>query len=219
MNFPRLLVPLLLLSSLLRASDLSREGLQLSARYDAMDVEHHWLAGVHVAWLTGCPDTGRPAKTHCSAFAAAACERLGIYLLRPPAHSQMGLANAQAAWLRGDGRRKGWTRVEDPFLAQQQANRGQVVVAVLESPDPGHPGHIALVRPSPKSDGAIRTEGPQIIQAGQDNLNSASLREGFRHHRGAWISAGHYSVCFFANTKLPLEIALRHPRPRSEHQR
>jgi hypothetical protein len=68
---------------------------------DALDVEHHWPAGIHVNWQTGEPDglsEHTPGKhTHCSAFAAAAAKRLNIYLLRPPEHGQILLANAQWA--------------------------------------------------------------------------------------------------------------------------
>src|SRR5689334_14461426 len=71
----------------------------LIRRIDSLDVENHWPAGVHVKWETGVPD-GRPESgsgkhTHCSAFVAAAARELGIYILRPPEHPQLLLANAQ----------------------------------------------------------------------------------------------------------------------------
>jgi len=186
-----------LLAVPLQAGQISPEGKALAEKYDAMDVEHHWLAGRRVDWQSGEPSTGKPGKTHCSAFVAAACERLGIYILRPPQHGQIHPASAQAEWLKTDGQKEKWSEVKDPFKAQALANEGKVVVVAYPSPDPEKPGHIALVRPSDKSDDLIRSEGPQIIQAGKDNKNSTSLKEGFRNHKEAWISADKYAVTFF----------------------
>ena len=47
-------------------------------------------------------------------------------------------------------------------------------------------GHIAIVRPSTKSEATIQAEGPQVIQAGLENHASTSLKEGFKHHRAAF---------------------------------
>lgn len=82
---------------------VSPQGKALTQMLDSMQVEDRWLAGRHINWKTGLPD-GRPyaksgAHTHCSAFVAAAAYRLGIYILRPPEHSQVLLANAQVDWL------------------------------------------------------------------------------------------------------------------------
>jgi len=181
------------------AAEVTPAGRRLAERLDAMDVEHHWLAGAHVDWRTGDPDRGTPFKSHCSVFVAAACERLGVYILRPPDHGQVHLASAQQEWLRAEGAAHGWRPVGSPYEAQRLANQGQVVVAVYGSPDPAKPGHIAVVRPSEKSPATIGVEGPQIIQAGAENWSSTSLREGFRHHRGAWQSARQFAVEFFAH--------------------
>ena len=181
------------------AGEVTPAGQKLAERLDAMDVEHHWLAGAHVDWRTGDPDRGTPFKSHCSVFVAAACERLGVYILRPPDHGQVHLASAQQEWLRAEGAAHGWRPVGSPYEAQRLANQGQVVVAVYGSPDPAKPGHIAVVRPSEKSPATIGVEGPQIIQAGAENWSSTSLREGFRHHRGAWQSARQFAVEFFAH--------------------
>ena len=73
-------------------------GKQLKSFYLSMDVLHKWQAGQHINWQTGEPDDPDAVsgiRTHCSAFVAAACERRGIYLLRPPEHRQELLANAQ----------------------------------------------------------------------------------------------------------------------------
>ena len=70
-----------------------------------------WLAGERVNWESGAPvgawRDDRP-HTHCSAFVASAAKRLGIFVLRPPDHGAVLLANAQiklAEQRRGDGRR------------------------------------------------------------------------------------------------------------------
>jgi hypothetical protein len=180
---------------------ITTEGAKLASLYDAMDVEHHWLSGRHVEWRSGDPDSGKPGKTHCSTFVASTCERLGIYILRPPEHPQAHLANAQAEWLQNAGGKEGWKPVDSPIMAQVLANEGKVVVAVFANPDPDKPGHIAFVRPSTKSEALIQLEGPQIIQAGAENANSTSLKEGFRHHKGAWRSAKDCAVLFFIHSK------------------
>ena len=187
------------LTGLLSASDLTPTGVQLAERYDAMDVEHHWLPGHPVDWRSGDSTNGKPGKTHCSAFVASACERMGIYILRPPEHAQKNLANAQWQWLENEGKPHGWKPTATPFEAQRLANEGQIVVAVFQNPDSLKPGHIALIRPSGKPESTIRSEGPQITQAGGTNDTSTSLAQGFRRHPGAWHSADDFSVRFFTH--------------------
>lgn len=184
---------------ILLVGGLPPQGVQLAARYDGMEVESHWLPGHQIHWRTGEIRSDSPGRTHCSAFLAAACERLDIYILRPPEHGQNLLANAQAQWLRRSGPDQGWQPVASPFKAQELANDGKVVVALYESPDPRKSGHAALVRPSDKSDAQLETEGPQVTQAGAENAASTTLKQGFRHHRGAWVSAREYRVEFFAH--------------------
>jgi len=158
-------------------------GRRLARVLDGMDVEHHWLPGIRVSWRSGQPtQPRRHAATHCSAFAAAACDRLGVYILRPPTHSQILLANAQQRWLQTRGRADGWWPVSTWQEAQQLANQGEVVVASYRNPNPQRPGHIALVRPSGRSAGSIATDGPEVIWAGRHNRNSGTLLEGFGHH-------------------------------------
>ena len=135
-----------------------------------MDVEHHWLPGVAVNWKTGEP-TGKPATgsgkhTHCSAFAAEACRRLGIYLLRPPEHSQELLANAQYDWLSGAGKAEGWSQVNDPYEAQHDANQGYMVVAVYKEHDPKRPGHIAIIRLARNPRSKLRPRGRRLRKPG-----------------------------------------------------
>jgi hypothetical protein len=167
-------------------------GDRLASLLDGMNVESLWTAGQHINWETGQPDRGGDYEgpgnhTHCSAFSAAAAKRLGIYLLRPPEHGQLLLANAQSKWLESAAAEKeGWHRVPRMQQAQSLANQGELVVVVYANPDPHVPGHVAIVRPSEKSMHAMEDNGPQIIQAGTHNHNSTNVRIGFSSHPGAW---------------------------------
>lgn len=172
------------------AGEISPQGQRLAQVLDSLQVEQLWLPGESVNWLTGVPDgkidTGKGAHSHCSAFAAAAAEKLGVYLLHPPEHSADLLANAQQDWLRTAGTNFGWQAVNSPLEAQQLANKGQLVVVTCKNPNPDASGHIAVVRPSIKSDAEIQAEGPQIIQAGGHNYTSTSTKLGFGNHKGAF---------------------------------
>jgi hypothetical protein len=172
------------------AAPVSLAAQRMVETVDALDVEHHWPAGVHVNWETGEPD-GREERalgkhTHCSAFVAAAAKRLNIYILRPPEHGQILLANAQFEWLANEGAAQGWRAVSGPVAAQEAANAGRLVVAAYRNHQDDKPGHIAIVRPTDKSDAAVRAEGPQITQAGGTNYRSISLQTGFSGHPAAW---------------------------------
>jgi hypothetical protein len=179
---------------------ISKNGRRLLTFLDALDVEHHWLPKRHVNWMSGEPINDGTARgvTHCSAFVASVCARLGVYILRQPDHLETGLANAQCFWLEAYSKDKGWTSVKTPTEAQNRANQGEIVVVTF--PDPQEkPGHIAIVKPSQKSQVLIQNEGAQIIQSGQRNFESISLREGFALHRGVWISSDRYNVKFYAH--------------------
>lgn len=157
-----------------------------------MNVESLWLAHEHVNWETGEPDKGPdydgPGRsTHCSAFAAAVGKRLGVYMLRPPEHGQILLANAQAQWFHSAaGKKGGWQSVANAQEAQMLANRGNLVVVVYESPDSHRPGHIAIVRPAHRPLRLLEENGPEITQAGTKNYAKTSTKVGFLHHTGAW---------------------------------
>jgi hypothetical protein len=164
-----------------------------------MDVENHWPAHEHVNWETGDPDRGGEYEgvghTHCSAFAAAAAKKLGVYLLRPPEHGQKLLANAQVDWLAGaKGREHGWLPVRDQREAQSLANRGDLVVVVFPNPDREKPGHVAVVRPSEKNKRELLKDGPQITQVGTHNHTSSVVRIGFSSHPGAFPDGVRYYV-------------------------
>ena len=71
--------------------------------------------------------------------------------------------------------------MRDAKEAQTDANHGELVVVVYESPDPHKAGHVAIVRPSEKSSERLEESGPQIIQAGQLNYTSTTVKIGFQH--------------------------------------
>jgi hypothetical protein len=194
------------------AQEISPKGKKLAAALDSMEVERLWLSGRYVKWesgeSTGKEITDGKPHTHCSAFVASACKKLGLYVLRPkgngdPAgvtgHSETQLANAQHDWLgSAEGRKFGWLAVPAPLEAQRIANRGFLVVASFKEPDPKKAGHIAIVRPSKRGEGAIDRDGPEIIQAGGNNFNAGSVRAGFGNHPAAWRIDR--QVRFFRNT-------------------
>ena len=194
---------------------ITPEGHRLADLLDSMHVENLWLAHNHVNWETGeadRPETyqGPGRATHCSAFAAAVAERLNVYMLRPPEHSQILLASAQAEWFHDkNAASMGWKALDGPGhdrWAQELANQGNLVVIVYESPDPHKPGHIVIVRPSEKSLDAMRKEGPQVAEAGTENYSSYVAARSFTHHPGAWPDGVHYYWHFvdWSSVKAPL---------------
>ncbi len=185
---------------------VDKKGEALRNYYLSLDVENLWLAGSHVKWQTGeadMPDATSGIKTHCSAFVAAACKGLNIYILRPPEHKQILLANAQYEWLSTQAAiDAGWKPVEYKRsvydAAQTLANRGYVVVAVFKNAEDKKPGHIALIMPEEITFDKIEKSGPTMIQAGQKNYNKVSLKTGFKYHlEGAWpenVVAFYYNI-------------------------
>ena len=172
---------------------------QLWKRLEAMEVDKLWLPGAIVDWKTGLP-TGQPIKdakskhTHCSQFVAAATERLGIYVLRPPEHGVVLLANAQFDWLASDaGKKAGWVALKDGAAAQAAANDGRLVLASLKNPDATRPGHIAIVRPGNKDAELLAKEGPDVMQAGGTNALRTTLRKGFGNHKQEYDQIAFYA--------------------------
>jgi hypothetical protein len=162
-------------------------GRHLARVLDGLDVEAHWLPGDPIDWRTGEYDPdARPLAGHCSAFVAAACAALDIYILRPPDHREYLLANAQCEWLRTVGPSQGWEPVPDGRTAQRMANRGNVVVVCYKNSDRENAGHIAIVRPSRKVRAAVDADGPDITQAGKRNYTRTNAKNGFRLHANAW---------------------------------
>jgi len=177
---------------------ISPAGQRLASFLDNMDVESLWLANEHVNWETGKPDRGAAYEgpgnhTHCSAFAAAAGKRLGVYMLRPREHGQELLSNAQAEWFGGaEAQKDGWRAVSDMHKAQHLTNDGHLVVVIFANPDAHKPGHVAIVRPSEKSAHALEVDGPEVIMAGQHNHNKICVRIGFENHPGAFPNGVRY---------------------------
>jgi hypothetical protein len=183
---------------------VTADGERLRRFLDESGVDHLWLPGFRVDWRTGeaieAWPTGTGAHTHCSAFAASAAMSLGVYVLRPPQHRQTLLANAQMGWLRGpEATSSGWRPLPDAVAAQTEANRGVLVMAAFENPDPDRPGHIAIVRPGPIAAEALAQSGPMVTQAGGHNALAVPLARGFGNHPGAWIPGGGGAVRFFAH--------------------
>jgi len=169
---------------------VSPQGQKLAQALDSMGVESKWIAGAHIDWETGLPD-GRPERmpgrhTHCSTFVAAFAKTLGIYILRPPEHGQVLLANAQNEWLAAAGAAAGWRPVSSPLDAQALANAGVLVVASYHARRDDKPGHIAIVRPAATNPDAIAAIGPVVIQAGSVNSASIPAKDGFAGHIHAW---------------------------------
>ena len=163
-------------------------GAKFKVYLDSLHVEQLWPARVPIHWETGEPDPGRVGHeppTHCSTFVAAAAKRLGIYILRPPEHSQEMLSLAQERWLEGgEAASQGWRRVASVREAQVLANRGEFVVLVFGQEHAA--GHIAIVRPAVKTQAALDTEGPETTQASGRNFSDGTAIESFKLHRGAW---------------------------------
>ena len=186
---------------------IEKGGDELKVFYLSMNVESLWIAGSHIDWETGVadkPDASAGTHTHCSAFAAAACKRLNIYLLRPPAHKQVLLANAQYDWLQGnDATAAGWKIISGENIyetAQTMANNGKVVLAICNNLDADKPGHVALVMPEDMNKEKLEETGPVLIMAGTHNHNKISLKAGFKSHLAGWPEN---TVKFYVNSKSP----------------
>ena len=192
-------------AALAAPAPLAPQAQAIEQRLDALDVADRWIAGTHVNWRTGLPDDESgvlPGRhTHCSAFVAAAAEALGVYILRPPQHGQVLLANAQSEWLASEGAAAGWFPLPDAAAAQDFANRGFFVVASYHSLYDNRPGHIAIVLPGSKSPAAFAAEGPDVMQAGTFNSFRISLRDGFAGHPRAFAGG----IAFYAHAvdRLP----------------
>ena len=191
---------------------IEANGNRLKIFYLGLNVENLWIAGSHINWETGVadkPDATSGNHTHCSAFVAAACKRLNIYILRPPEHKQLLLANAQYEWLAsGEAANSGWKPVTGNNVyeaAQVLANKGMLVIAVCKNPDESKPGHAALVMPTEITKEKLSEEGPVVIMAGTHNHNMISLKKGFKSHLANWPET---SVQFYYNTSAPAEEQL-----------
>ena len=185
---------------------ITNEGPALSAFLDSLDVETYWANGCWVDWLTGgiCVNNTLPNSTsanasHCSAFAAAVATLLGVYILhQSDTVSDVNLANNQANWLASNP--MGWSRVPYGTNAQALANIGTLVVASYF--DPNQSGHIAVLRPSTKSDAEILAVGPEICQSGIHNYNATNVMTGFGVHPGAFATNGIRYYCHIVTNPI-----------------
>jgi hypothetical protein len=186
---------------------ITERGRALAAMLDSLEVEVYWKRGVSVNWLTGAEGGFGPNMTvgtasHCSSFAPAVAQLLGVYLLTQSATvSDLGLANRQADWLRTN-LNSGWFEVASHAAAQHIANTGGLVMATLKEDSVS--GHIAVVRPSIKSDAEVSVFGPQICQSGMTNHNDIDLRTGFNVHADPMLRVLYYSHDY---TDAPSRVA------------
>jgi hypothetical protein len=192
---------------------IDSNGLKLQNYYLSLNVEHLWLSGWRIIWETGERDPlNILGKTHCSAFAAASCTRLNIYILRPPDHSETLLANAQFDWLETtEAKDNGWHQINypDPYkiysTAQDMANKGYIVAISCKNPDPTESGHIALVMPGEISNTGLMIDGPLVIMAGTNNYNSTPMKNGFSKHIISWPET---SFVFYYNKNINEETGV-----------
>ena len=158
----------------------------LSALLDSLQVENYWAEGTNVNWLTGVagPYDSNPSMmtdgtaTHCSAYAGSVTYLLGVYILRQPYASDILLANNQARWL-ATNTTAGWFPVPSMTAAQHLVNTGALVVASYLNSDPSQPGHIAVLRPSNRTDTSVNLLGPEESQSGAINCVDTNISAGF----------------------------------------
>ena len=172
---------------------LDEFGEKLKQFYQGLNVETHWVAGQHINWETGESDDRDDThnlKNHCAAFVAGTCQKLKIVILRPPEHGQDLLSNAQFDWLStAAAAAQAWKRIAGDNLygqAQDLANKGFVVVAVIKNTDEKKPGQIAFVNPAVITDKDLTDSGPQLIMAGVKNYSNISLKTGFKGFYSKW---------------------------------
>jgi hypothetical protein len=189
---------------------ITPQGYALSAFLDSLRVEQYWADLVSVNWLTGAAGGSGPNKTqgtasHCSAFAGAVAELLGVYLLRPPEASDMGLADNQATWLQTN-QSAGWFPISSMLAAQSMVNTGALVVASYN--DPNTSGHIAILRASMKSNADVLTYGPEECQSGVYNYNDTNVVTGFNQHTGAFPNGIRYYGHALTGSIMPVNPVL-----------
>lgn len=165
----------------------------LSSFLNSLQVNNYWLVGSSVNWFTGAAGGSGPNMTlgtdsHCSAFAGAVADLLGIYILRQPYASDINLANNQAVWLPTNT--VGWYPISSMTTAQHTANAGGLVVGSYFNS--GGSGHIAILLPSNRTDASVNTFGPEECQSGDYNYADTNVMTGFSVHPGAFPSNIYY---------------------------
>ena len=86
--------------------------------------------------------------------------------------------------------------------AQHLANLGILVVASYK--DTSGSGHIAILRPSTRSDADIQARGPQECQSGVNNCNSMNVAAGFDQHPYAFPDGIRYYGHALASPIIPV---------------
>lgn len=173
----------------------------LSSFLNSLQVETYWIVGTNVNWLTGGssiypgPNMTEGNDSHCSAYAAAVADLLGVYILRQPYASDLNLANNQAIWLATNT--AGWYPVDTMVDAQHMVNTGALVVASYFNPDnPADSGHIAVLRPSNRTDASVNALGPEECQSGDFNYLDTNAETGFSEHPGSFPSG----ILYYSHT-------------------
>jgi hypothetical protein len=172
----------------LGTNNITANGQMLAAFLDSLQVNNYWLDGYSVNWLTGATggssgyNKTQGTASHCSAFAGAVTDLLGVYLLRQPYASDINLANNQANWLATNT--SGWFPIAAMTDAQHMVNTGLLVVASYQATSGS--GHIAILRPSKWSDATINAFGPEECQSGTYNFADTNISTGFNQHPGAF---------------------------------
>ena len=187
---------------------LFNQAAMFSAFLNSLRVDEYWIEGASVNWFTGAAGGSGPNMTigtdsHCSAYAGAVADLLGIYILRQPDASDLNLANHQALWL-ATNTTAGWFPVSSMTMAQHLANTGALVVASYLNPDFNDSGHIAILRPSNRTDSSVSAFGPEECQSGDFNYLDTNAVTGFSEHPGAFPTGvlyyGHSVTYPFGNT-------------------
>lgn len=174
----------------------------LASFLTSLRVDEYWLEGYSVNWLTGAaggsgPNMTKGTDSHCSAFAGAVADLAGIYILRQPEASDLNLANNQAVWLATNN--AGWLPVDSMVEAQHLANTGALVVASYKASSGS--GHIAILRPSNRTDASVNTFGPEECQSGDLNFADTNILTGFNQHPGAFPD---YILYYWHSANYPL---------------
>jgi hypothetical protein len=169
-------------------SVISEGGERLTVFLDGTHVETRWIADYHVIWQTGQrngPAEGDAAHhTHCSAYVAAAALYLDIYILRPPNHMQLQLANAQVDWLGGNGNESGPTAAEAGWSALGSSGDGGVLDAAVTATNLGKLVVAGYKEPPRSSPTAPPCTGPGTSSS-SDRRSSSRLTKARKSSRPA----------------------------------
>jgi hypothetical protein len=119
------------------------------------------------------PENGRIGITYCNIFVWDVTRAMvGPKDAIPHVvKGQEMQVNKLVPWLRDQGRKKGWHRI-DARMAYQMANEGHPTIAIWMNPKEAHHGHVSMVRP-----GSPQEKGPAIAQAGTWVMDASHLKD------------------------------------------